>query len=276
MKLDKVTESVFANTEGETGCNVGVIILKDKTVAVDSQFPVSGKEFRQSIEALTDKPVTHLLLTHYHGDHVFGAKAFEDCEIVSHRLVKEIMEKNLTTEWADPEKMIETMRKNRPERAWLYEGFSIFLPTKSFEDRFSLDGEIEMIHTGGHTAGSSIVHFPKEKVLFAGDLVFAKTFPWAGDPTVDPDAWIEAFKKILGMDIETIIPGHGPMCDKSEVEVQLEFFTKTREMMRELIADGATIEEAVAYDGYPEFYRSEGPERRDDSLKQWYRVWATR
>lgn len=276
MKLDRIAERIYANTEGETGCNVGVIVLEDRAVAVDAQYPVSGRDFRRSIEALTDKPVTHLLLTHYHGDHVFGAKAFEDCEIVAHRLLREKVEANLETEWApgNLEKMLENVRRSRPERAWLYEGLSIVLPTKTFEDRYVLDNEIEMIHTGGHTAGSSIVYIPRDRMLFAGDLVFARTFPWAGDPTTDPDAWIEAFETILSMDIETIIPGHGPLCDKSEVETQLDFFKGTREEMRRLIAEGVTMEEAVRYDGYPEFYESERPERRDDSLRQWYRVWT--
>ncbi|MFQ6076630.1 MAG: MBL fold metallo-hydrolase [Candidatus Bathyarchaeia archaeon] len=278
MRLDKVSDRVYANTEGKTGGNVGIIVLRERVVAVDAQYPVSGADFRRSIGAVTDKPVTHLLLTHYHGDHVFGNQAFEDCEIVAHRLLEEGMEANLKAGWApgNLEKMLADIRRNRPERAWLYEGLRIVLPTMTFEDRFVLDdgGTVEMIHTGGHTAGSSIVYVPEDRVLFAGDLVFAETFPWAGDPSVDPDVWIDTFKMILGLDIETIIPGHGPLCDRSEVVTQLAFFQAVRREMQRLIAEGASMEEAVKHDGYPEFYESETPERRDNSLRQWYRIWA--
>lgn len=211
MKLDRVSTRVYANTEGETGGNVGIIVLDEGVAAVDAQYPVSGADFRRSIPSVTPKPVTHLLLTHYHGDHVFGSQAFEDCEIVAHRLLKERMEENLRTVWAPAnlERMLEDVRKSRPERARLYEGLRIVMPTSTFEERYALEG-VEMIHMGGHTAGSSVVYVPDDRVLFAGDLVFAETFPWAGDPSANPDAWIRAFKSILSMDVETIVPGHGP------------------------------------------------------------------
>ena len=275
MELDKITDNVYANTSGETGGNVGIVILEHGVAAVDAQYTVSGADFRNSIPQVTEKPVTHLLLTHYHGDHVFGNQAFEDCEIVGHRLLKMKMEENLSSIWSPSnlKKMIEDVKKNRPERAWLYEGLRIVLPTKIFEDRFSIDG-IEMIHMGGHTAGSSVVFVVDEHLLYAGDLVFAKTFPWAGDPTVSPDDWIQAFRDILHLDIDTIVPGHGPACDKTEIKTQLEWFEAVRNDMKKLISDGVSIEEAVKYDGYPSFYESDRPERRDDSLRQWYRFWS--
>lgn len=265
---------MYANCEGKTGGNVGIVIIEDGVAAVDAQYPVSGVDFRRSIPSVTEKPVTHLLLTHIHGDHIFGNQAFEDCEIVSHYRLKEKMEESLRTEWApgNLEKYLEDIKKSRPERAWLYEGLKIVLPTKTFDDRFTLDA-MEMIHLGGHTDGSSIVYVPDDKVLLAGDLMFAKTFPWAGDPTADPDVWIEAYRTILAMDVDIIVPGHGPLCDKKEFKVQLEWFETVRDMMKKLIAEGASVEEAVKHDGYPNFYESEG-ERRENSLKQWYKVWS--
>lgn len=277
MKLDRVSERVYANTEGETGGNVGIIVLEDGVAAVDAQYPVSGEDFRRSIPTVTQRPVTHLLLTHYHGDHVFGARAFEDCEIVAHRLLKEKMEENLRTVWAPSnlENLIEEVRRNRPERVRLYEGLRIVLPTETFDRRFTLDG-VEMIHMGGHTAGSSVVYVADDRVLFAGDLLFAERFPWAGAPSADPDAWIQAFKAMLAMDIEAIIPGHGPPCGKLEIKTQLEWFEAVRDEMGRLIDERASAEEAVGYDGYPIFYESERPEWRDNSLRHWYQIWSER
>lgn len=273
MKLNKISERVFANTEGETGGNVGIILFEDFVAAVDAQYPVSGADFRRSIPRVVSKPVTHLLLTHYHGDHVFGNQAFEHCEIVAHRLLKEIMEENLRSAWTNVERMLEEVRKMRPEKAWLYEGLDIVLPTKVFEERFALDG-VQMIHMGGHTAGSSVVFVADDRVLFAGDIVFARTFPWGGDPSADPDLWIDAFKTILDMDVETVMPGHGPLCDKSEIEIQLEWFEAVRDKMKRLMAEGVSIEDAVKHDRYSDFYEAERDERRDETLKHWYRVWS--
>jgi glyoxylase-like metal-dependent hydrolase (beta-lactamase superfamily II) len=274
MRLDKVSKRVYANCDGETGGNVGIVVLDHAVVAVDAQYPVSAADFRGSIPKVTDKPVTHLLLTHDHGDHVFGNQAFEDCEIVSHRRLKEKMEGNLRTTWApgNLEKMLDDIKVNRPERAWLFEGLRIVLPTETFEDGYAVDG-VEMTYLGGHTDCSSVVYIPDDKVLFAGDLMFAETFPWAGDPTADPDVWIEAYKTIIGMDVETIVPGHGPLCDKGEFEIQLAWFESVRDEMKGLIAKGASMDEAVSHDGYPDFHESTG-DRRERSLRHWYRVWS--
>ncbi len=68
---------------------MGIVLMEDSVAAVDAQYSVSGADFRRSIPTVTDKPVTYLLLTHIYGDHVFGNQAFEDCEIVSHRRLRE-------------------------------------------------------------------------------------------------------------------------------------------------------------------------------------------
>ena len=278
MKLEKVTDRIYANTEGKTGGNVAVVLLKNKAVAIDAQYVGSAKLFREAIEKLTPKKITHLLLTHVHGDHVFGNQVFEDCEIVAQRLLKEKMEKQLQNEWAPGnfEKMVEGMKSRMPDRAWLYEGMRIVLPNAVFQKFFALsDGEtiLEMIHTGGHTDCSSIVYVPKDKVLIAGDILFAKTFPYAGDPTADPDKWIEAFEMILKMDVDTIVPGHGPVCNKAEIEKQLSYFKAVRDEVKKLIAAGATVDDVVKHTGYPAFYEATGG-RLESTLRQWYRFWA--
>lgn len=274
MKLDKISERVYANTEGETGGNVGIIILEDMVLAIDAQYPVSGRDFRESIGDYTDKPVSHLLLTHIHGDHVFGAQSFEDCEIVAHRRLKEKMEENLEDEWSQEnlERMLEDVKRNRPERAYLYEGLRIVLPTETFEDSYTIE-DVEMMHMPGHTDGSSIVYDRKDRIVFAGDLTFAETFPWAGDPTANPNDWIKSFERLLSMDVEAFVPGHGPICGKDEFRKQLDWFKTVRKQIKELIADGATEEDVISYEGYPELYPSEG-DRMERSLRHWYSFYS--
>jgi glyoxylase-like metal-dependent hydrolase (beta-lactamase superfamily II) len=245
MKLEKVSDRVYANCEGETGGNVGIVIMEDSVAAVDGQYPVSGADFRASIKNYTPKPVTHLLLTHVHGDHVLGNQAFEDCAIVSHRRLKERMERSLADEWApgNLEKMLEVYKKNRPERAYLYEGLRIVLPTETIEDKYTLPG-LEMIHLPGHT-----------------------------DCTANPDHWIQAFKTLLEMDVETYVPGHGPLCGKDEFEKQLAWFEAARNKMKELIAAGASEEEAIDRARYPEFYEDTG-DRFERSMRHWYKFYS--
>ena len=274
MELQKVSERIYANTSGETGGNVGIIVLEDRVIAVDAQYPVSGVDFRKSIPKYTEKPVTHLLLTHIHGDHVFGNQAFDDCEIISQILLREKMVESLKTIWApgNLEKMLEEVKINRPERAYLFEGLRIVLPDLAFQKKITID-EVEMISLPGHTDCSSIVYDKRDKVIFAGDLMFAETFPWAGDPTANPDDWIKAFKILIDMDVDTFIPGHGPLCTKEEFRKQLSWFEAVKKDMNKLISEAASKEEAVNYSGYPPFYESEG-DRRERSLERWYDYWS--
>lgn len=278
MELTKVSSRVYVNTEGKTGGNIGLIVMREGVVAVDCQYPVPGRDFRRSIASLTSKPVKYLLLTHSHGDHVFGSQAFEDCEIIAQRLLKERMEANLKTDWSEAglARMFEDIRKNRPEQEPLLSGLRIVLPKKVFEERYSLGEDVEMRSLPGHTADSSVVYVGGDKVLFSGDLLFSGQFPWAGDPSADPDSWIDSFEKILAMDVDTIVPGHGLLCDKREVETQLLFFKTMRREMKNLISEGVSEEDALKYEGYPEFYPPGRLQWRDDSLRHWYRVWKRR
>ena len=251
---------------------MGIIELEDKVLAVDAQYPGSAKKFREAIKKMTDKPVTHLLLTHVHGDHVWGNQVFEDTNIVSHERLKEKMYMSLQNEWApgNLEKLLGTYKEASPERWWLYEGLRIVLPTTTFKTQYEIEG-VKFIHTGGHSDCSSIVYVPEDKVVFAGDLLFVGRYPWAGDPTANPTTWIDAFEKILDLEADKIVSGHGPLCDKEEVKNQLKWFKDIRYMMLGLIADGVPVDEAVEYT-FPELYSSDRPERQKIGYRQWYTV----
>ena len=274
MKLNKVTDRVYANWDGETGGNVGIIELSETAIAVDAQYPGSARKFRDAIPKVSSKPLSHLLLTHIHGDHVFGNMMFKDLEIVSHRRLWEKMEESLKNEWAPEnlQKMLDTYKRDAPERWWLFEDLEIVVPTTTFTEKCEVE-DVQFINYGGHSDCSSVVYLPDEKVMFAGDLLFVGRFPWAGDPTADPDSWIAAFEAMMKMDIDKIIPGHGPLCDIDEVEKQLGWMKEIRWIMQGLIGDWATEEEAVSY-AYREITPTDRPEWQKRSYARWYKVWS--
>ncbi|MGB9693866.1 MAG: hypothetical protein ACPLYF_03390, partial [Fervidobacterium sp.] len=92
--------------------------------------------------------------------------------------------------------------------------------------------------------------------------------------TADPDVWIEAFKKILEMDVNIILPGHGPLSDKDEVKKQLEWFMTVRSKMKAMIAEGTPMGKVIEYSRYPSFYESDRPTWRTSTLEHWYRKWS--
>jgi len=280
MIAEQVTERIYANTTGVGRGNFGAISLPNYAVAIDaSMYPSVAKEFRTYIERTTGTPITKLILTHYHGDHVFGNQIFTGCQIISSRGLATRMREVAVSQWT--RKKLEEAAKMRPDSYGRLDldSLEITFPTEVFDESFKLieEGfEIVVKKVGGHTVGSAYVYFPMERVLFAGDLIFAQTFPWGGDPTADPDEWIAVLKEFQQMDIEKIVPGHGSVCDLKEVQTYLDFFEAVAKMMKELIAEGRTQEEVVGFDGYPEFYSSETPERRRDTLAQWYQVYKAK
>jgi len=280
MIAEQVTERTYANTTGEGRGNFGAINLLNYAVAIDaSMYPSVAKEFRTYIERTTGTPITKLILTHYHGDHVFGNQIFNDCQIISSRALATRMREVAASQWT--REKLEEAAKMRPDSYGRLDldSLEITFPTEVFDESFKLmDERFEIVvkKVGGHTVGSAYAYFPTERVLFAGDLIFAQTFPWGGDPTADPDEWIAALKEFQQMDIKKIIPGHGPVCDLKEAKTYLDFLEPVAKMMKELIAEGRTQEEVVRFDGYPEFYSSETPERRRDTLAQWYQAYKAK
>ena len=282
MLKEQTSNRTFTYITGEPNetWRIGAVSLPNYAVVVDTgMYPSFASKIRKDLEATTGTPVTKLILTHYHGDHVFGNQAFKDCQIISSRALKEIMNEMATNAWT--REQLEETAKQRPETYQKIglDSLEITFPTEIFDGSFIVkDNGIEIVckHVGGHTRGHSYVYVPTERVLFAGDLIFSKTFPWGGDPTVNPDDWITVLKEFQKMDIEKIVPGHGPVCDLNEVQVYLDFFEPVVKIMKEQITEGRTQEEVVAFDGYPDFYPAATPERRRDSLAQWYHVYKNK
>ncbi len=247
MRALKLANRVYADTSGEGKGNIGAIELNNYTVVVDSTISVkNAKAFRSSLEAQVEAPVRKLVLTHYHSDHTLGIPVFEDCEIIA----------------GEPYRRLKRSRK--------------YQPTRTFEDSLVLrDGDlmVKLVLAGGHTEDSSYIYFPRENTLFSGDLIFAKTFFYAGDQTFNPEIWLNALKSLLSMEIDIVIPGHGPVCDKEEISTYAKFFQDMSVVIQELVKDGAKEKEVMEYKGLPEFYPEYREGVRELALANWYKFY---
>ncbi|NHJ84301.1 MAG: MBL fold metallo-hydrolase [Asgard group archaeon] len=275
MSYEKVTEHVYAITDGSTRGNVCAFELPSQIIFIDSGMNIPKvKKFREKLEKETGKKTTKLLITHVHGDHIYGNMVFKDCEIISHKDTRNRMVNSLKTQWT-PEKLAE-MIKNVEDPSSL-EGLEIILPTKTFEFKNELeDYDTKIIHknTGGHTAGSSYVYFPAAKALAAGDNLFVNMFPWAGDESANPQKWIDALREYLTLDVEYFIPGHGPVCTKVEVKEWLDYLEKAVVLIRKLITQGFSEANIIEKVNQLEYYEPRRQEWKDNSIKKWYQVLA--
>ncbi|MFX0095195.1 MAG: MBL fold metallo-hydrolase [Candidatus Hodarchaeota archaeon] len=265
FKVYKVTDStafVLGDEFNEFTANAAGVALKNFVVAIDpTPMPDTANLFRKKLEAHFNLPVKYLFITHYHLDHIFGVAPFKDTTIVSSSVLSQAIQKKLESQWA-PE-AFQKWKEQEPEKSEVIDSIEIILPHQTFQDTFEINDEslqVSFFYTGGHTRCSSYAYFPHEKVLFAGDLIFAKSFPWAGDETCDPDVWIQVLKDFLELDFEKLVPGHGPIVGKETVKDQLKFLEDLKKATIEAISTGKDKEGIQV----PEYYT---PEEKDMWVK---------
>jgi len=271
IDLEYVTDyHCIVNTSNIRSGNIGAILLHNFACIIDTTtYSITARSFREKIEKYFNLPIKFLIYTHYHGDHIFGASAFRDLIIISSKKTL----RNLTN--LKTLKLIEEWKTNLMKEDSLAEGIEIVLPSICFTDKLSIkdeDLEIKINHCGGHTSGSSYVYFPKEKVIYTGDLIFEDIYPYAGDPTCNPDTWITQLKKIRNMDIEKIVPGHGPILLKRELNKHIEFYESLKVLISEAIRKNLTVDKIIP----PNFFEFEADIWKPIAVEYWYNFYKGR
>jgi glyoxylase-like metal-dependent hydrolase (beta-lactamase superfamily II) len=128
-----------------------------------------------------------------------------------------------------------------------FSGNDVVLPTRIFVDRLSLrvgDRRVELMELGpAHTLGDTVVHLPDERVLFTGDLLFKDAHPliWQGPVS----NWIRACHTLLELEVETVVPGHGPLTDLSGIRETLGYLEWLTAEARARYDAGLTVEQAA-------------------------------
>jgi len=268
-ELESITPLTVANTTGEGRGNAGGLALRNFCVAIDStMFVKTGELLRKNLKSQFGVPVKYLIVTHYHGDHIFGFKPFKDICILSSEMTSKIMS-NAETK-SRYQVFIENLAKEGP----IGEGIEYIIPTLIFTDKLIIqddDLHIEVYHTGGHTAGSSFVSFPHEKVVFAGDLIFENTFPYAGDPTCNPELLIKALEKMQDIKAEIYIPGHGPILKgASALDRHIKFYKDLRNIIKDAIDDN--IEAAKV--SVPDVFGDPDEGRKNMTVNAWKKFYS--
>ena len=178
--FDELAPGVFALTaEGDP--NSGVVIGDDSVLVIDARAtPVMAKELVAQIRKVTDKPIRHVLLTHYHAVRVLGAAGYEErvnviASDVTRGMIVERGQQDMDSEIQRFPRLFRA-KETIPGLTW---------PNVVFHQQMTLwlgSREVQIIHAGrGHTKGDTIAWLPQEKVLFSGDLVEYGATPYCGD-----------------------------------------------------------------------------------------------
>jgi len=191
--------------------NAGVIVGPDHLLAIDALGPpVHAKAFRAAAMKALGKPFGRVINTHHHRDHTNGNCFFTGAEIVAHAYCREatIAQGIPARPYEDRPQWQDGMSELR-----LAPATTTFTGTKSY--RYG-DLDVQLISMGpAHTWGDVAVYLPQWRILFAGDIAFYYVTPPAHNGRIT--SWIAAIDRILAMDVETIVPGHGPVGGKREL-----------------------------------------------------------
>lgn len=198
--------------------NAAFVVTPAGVVVVDALgSPALAQELVAQIRKVTDQPVTHVIVTHYHADHIYGLQTFKalGARIIAHgaartylnsdtaRLRLEASREELAPWVNDDTRLVEADE-------WLAADKTLMVGGTEF--RIKIVGP-------SHTPEDLVVYLPKEKVLFAGDLVFRSRIPYVGQ--ADSQHWIAALKTLLTFDADVIVPGHGPLSREARQDMQL-------------------------------------------------------
>ena len=223
--------------------NAAFVVTPAGVVVVDALgSPALAQRLLAEIRKVTPQPVTHVIVTHYHADHIYGLQAFKQqgAHIIAHRaaldyLNSETARQRLETSRKDLAPWVDDQTRLVPADEWL-DG-----------DKALTVGGVRLLlkHVGpSHTVEDLVVYLPQEKVLFAGDLVFRSRIPFVGQ--ADSGHWIQALDMLLAFDATTVVPGHGPISTEARKDMQLtrDYLAYLRKSMGEAARNMEPFEDA--------------------------------
>ncbi|WP_103341546.1 MBL fold metallo-hydrolase [Amycolatopsis sp. CA-126428] len=246
--LENLADGVWALTaEGDP--NIGAIEGEDFLVCFEAlATPVAAGEWLAKLREHTDKPVRYLVLSHYHAVRVLGASAFDADVIVAHEITRALVAERGKEDWESEFGRMPRLAKGAesvPGLTW---------PTLTFSDRLTIDlggdrGDLVLQYCGrGHTEGDIVAWLPRQKILYAGDLVEAEAALYTGD-AFHRDWASSTLDRVAAFGAETLIGGRGGVSrGRAAVDAaiaQTRHFLDT--MLREVGAvrdAGGTLKEA--------------------------------
>ena len=256
--LQEVGDGLYAYLQPDGGwgwSNAGLVADGEGTLLVDTLYDLTLTEqmlraMRRAVPAA--QRIDTLVNTHANGDHCYGNQLVAGARIVA--------SERTAAEMSDlPPAAMAALIEQAPAMGELgsffldcfgafdFDGIELAPPQETFTGELSIrvgERELRLIEVGpAHTRGDTLVHAPAQRVLFTGDILFSEAHPiaWAGPVS----NWIAACDRILAMDVEVIVPGHGPLTGPDAVRELKAYFEYLYEQARIHHAEGITALQAA-------------------------------
>ncbi|HEX5657235.1 MAG TPA: MBL fold metallo-hydrolase, partial [Polyangiales bacterium] len=277
----EIADGVFAYLQrGSWGySNGGLIAGPDGSLLVDTMYDLAlTRQMLDTLHSVNAAPIATVVNTHANGDHCWGNQLVNDAEIISTRAAaaemlelsprlmatlvqasRAIVRGGALASW--PLRLLGRIGVTRagllaeaaPLLAERFGGFdfgpiTLRPPDRTFEGALTLqlgELEVQLLELGpAHTRGDAVVYLPKHKVLFSGDLLFTDSHPIVWDGPIQN--WIDACDRILALEVDVIVPGHGPLTDKAGVRRTKEYWRRVLELAHRIHTKQLSLEHALS------------------------------
>ncbi len=223
--------------------NAGFVITPKSVVVIDALgSPKLAERLTAEIRKLTSLPISDVILTHYHADHIYGLQYFKalGAHITAHVAAKEYIQSE------GAQLRLEASRTDLAP--WIDDETQLVLADTwiSGPTTLKIGGWVfELDHVGpAHTPEDLTVFVPGEKLLFAGDLFFNGRLPFVGK--ANSSQWIKSLDQMLAHDAQVVVPGHGSASTtpKKDILMTRDYLKYLRTTMGQAVQDFVSFEEA--------------------------------
>ena len=259
----------YLQPDGSWGySNAGLIADKGQSLLVDTLFDLKlTREMLDSMRGAVPEAaqIGTLVNTHSNGDHTYGNQLVEGAQIIASRACADEMREQgpplaaagIRRKWQQMG-VAGAFFQEVMGSVFSAEGVVLTCPTRTFDGQLELyvgQKLVRLVEVGpAHTRGDILVHVPEDRTVFTGDIVFNGGHPviWAGPVS----NWIRACDRMLDWDIETVVPGHGPITDKSGIRALRGYLQYIRAESHKKYQAGLSFETAardISLDAYADW-----------------------
>ena len=243
----EIGEGLYAFTaEGDP--NSGVIVGDDQVMVIEAQAtPRLARKVIDCIRQVTDKPISHLALTHYHAVRVLGASAYGAGQVIMSEKARAMVVERGQEDWDSEFDRFPRLFQGHEEIPGLT------WPTTTFHGRMSVylgQRRVDLMQLGrAHTAGDIVIYVPDQNVMFTGDIVEYHSACYCGDGHFHD--WPETLEAIRRWNLDAIAPGRGDaLVGRDMVNAALDstadFVTSTYDAVAKVALRGGTLKQAMA------------------------------
>lgn len=267
ITIQKLSDTVSVLFNG--GGNIGVSAGTDGVFIIDDKYEGDGDKIAKAVASISDQPIDYVLNTHWHFDHAGSNDYFglAGATIIAHDNVRKRLESGGYISSVDIDV------SPAPAKA---------LPVITFNDSMSLHlngEEVHLLHvTAAHTDGDGIIWFPESNIIHMGDTFLSGIYPSIDvDSGGSIDGSIATVDTVLTFinDETQIIPGHGPVTNKAELEAWRDMFVVLRDRIAAMKSSGMSLEEVIAADptmGFDDRWNNWGDNFKRRSIGEFYKA----